>query len=122
MLRKKRDMRVIRKTLKQDIANFMCEHHLKTTSRPDEELSRMLSDGFKGYQKMKSKDLRSQFERIYSLIRGEGVPRYYYDTSNTRLSRFHQTAEKEKHQYFLLKSDGLMTRLIELSFDLDIED
>jgi len=122
MLRKKRDMRVIRKTLKEDIANFMTEHHLKTASRPDEELSRVLSDGFKGYHRMKTKDLKQQFERIYTLIRSDVLINYYYDAYNVKLDRFNNTDNKAVRVRMLEKSDGLMTRLIELSFDLDIED
>lgn len=120
-MKKKRQAKLIRKELKSDLASFICQYHFKTTARPEEVLSSILWYGFKGYEGMRSKDLKTKFDGVYKQLRSGEVPTFQYDANNCKISRFKNDEQAEVLAIFMEKSELLMTRLIELAFDLDFE-
>lgn len=126
-MKKARDKVLRQKELHKNISTFLVKWLLRTTRDPYEEYSRMLSYGFKGFDYMRSKELIGHFEHAYTVARDKE----YQEELLSKLAgsygkRIHkcvplyQGTPREMLEDITLDSESLMSRLMELAFDLDV--
>ena len=125
-----RQKRVRKKNLHHDISIFMIKWCLRVCHDPHNEYSRVLGDGFKGFHNMRGRELIKRFEAVYAYVRDpKNIESLLLELKNSwgQRTRSHmelyvQRDQKIIHEDLMLETDSLMSRLMELAFDLDVEE
>lgn len=132
-LKKARDLRVRKKELRKDIANFLFGVQTAIIKNPLEQWNDMLKNGFKGFNRMNSRELIKAFEKQHMLLLDKKKPIQFYalctKTGKDNSYRFDyyrygeaepypEDLNQEQRVELILESDALMSRLMEVIFDL----
>jgi hypothetical protein len=130
-LKNAKELKARKKALHKDIANFMVDIHLMQIPQPVHALGKFLGTGWKGYHKMKGRNLIQELEREAKSLRSV-TTKMFYRTDRSEWTYGQDSEENEalakdrakltERERLTLESDALMNRLIELSFNLDFED
>ena len=102
------------------------------TEDPIAEWKKQMLEGFKGYRRMRGKDLVRCFESLYTELRNPKLNiGFWADREGDRYSRRTNYGMKDPlpaepsakvREHFIFESDALMSRLMELAFNLDVEE
>jgi len=131
-LQKRREVILRRKNLHKDIAAFMVNFWTCNTQDPIAEWKRQMLEGCKGYERMRGRDLVKQFDNLYTELRNPKLNiGFWADRQEDRYNRRVNYGMKDQlpegpsqqlREHFILESDALMSRLMELAFNLDVEE
>jgi len=128
-LKKAKEKKLLKKALYYDIAEFMVKLHLAQIPQPMHALERFLANGWKGWHKRRGRELMGEFED--ELKRLAAGPKHHTMTFYVRRKTYGDPTDVIEHDEpfqhrirteFLAKANTLLSRLMELSFDLDFED
>jgi hypothetical protein len=127
-LKKARELRVRKKSLHNDIADFMTKMHLMQIPSPVDALKRFLHDGWKGYHQMRGRQLIGLFEDESKRLRNPKCTvmmyqkKHLWADEDDRMLLSREADNTKMRAELNLKADLLMTRLMELAFNLDVEE
>jgi hypothetical protein len=124
-LKKAKQKRELKKALRHDIAEFLIDINMAQMSSYASAVSSMLAFGHKGYHRTRSRELIKDLEEIFANLRDPDRGMGFYDKLEAWRSSERKPAARdavEVRQEFFLRADALMTRLVELAFDLDFEE
>jgi hypothetical protein len=129
-MKKRREKILLKKALRHDISIFMVKIMCRMSMEPLHDYSRILSEGFQGFDHMRGSKLVKHFEEVYAKLHDEeglqSVESYFANSHGQRTRAswelFKERDAKKAVQEYILESDALMNRLMELTFDLDVHE
>lgn len=139
-LKKEREKILLKQKLHHDLALFMTDIEAATCNDSFNLLNKLLFCGFKGYDRMRGKDLVKLFDKYYARLRNvkEPMPMIHsvnrgndddYDYNQKGIPgvwrRINHNDVKNKEALrseLIFESDALMNRLMEIAFDLDFHE
>jgi len=120
---KQSELKQRRRQLRNSVAEFLISFKMMTADTSLFELKKIFTEGFKGYQCMRGKELIKNFEDVYANLRdkkyklniernadGSDISMHYWDDSDN-------DAAKTKEN-LLFQTEALMTMIMEVAFDL----
>ncbi len=126
-MKKARELILRKKALHKDISAILVDIEICSTCSIVSALETALKQGVKGYHKMRGRELVKHFENVYAQLHDPLYIWCFYQKRTSWSDPDDRIESKEKdklatRQQFMLDSDALMSRLMEMAFDLDIEE
>lgn len=126
-LRRRKQKTLLKKGLRNDIAAFLTNYWMLQVRYPIAYVEVLLKEGFRGFDNMRSKHITDHFDEAYKALRNpKEKPTFYYkrtswsDDSDKKLLGLKET--EQEIERLTIESESLMNRLMELAFDLDIDE
>jgi hypothetical protein len=131
-LKKRRQKILLKKGLHKDLSEFLIKFWMANTQHPLEAWEDFMRNGHKGYYNLRGADLVKHFESLYSQLRDPKIiPGFWCDVAQDRYNRHTCYGKREPYnsdisekirKEFVIESDSLMSRLMELAFNLDYDE
>lgn len=122
-LKRRRQVILQKKNLRKDMAKFLVDFWILNTPDPLKTLTEYMHEGHRGYDKLRGRELIGCFEHLVTQLRdpkrGIGFWKANYSGYRDAVRDDENAKLREK---FIMESDSLMSRLMEITFDLDFEE
>jgi len=126
-LKRAKEKRELRKALRKDIVQYMVDFFMENIPNYRAAVEEHLEKGLKGFDGCKNAMLVKEFEKLFTRLSLNKEPRVLFcDEMGTYSSNSHRRQlDGEEYELrrraYLEVGDALMSRLIEIKFDLDFE-
>lgn len=123
-LKIEKQKRELRKSLRKDIVQYMVDFFMENIDDYRKAVEEHLEKGIKGFDNCKNPVLIKEFEKLFARLLANKEPRVLFcEEEWPNKSRYKLEAEEYemRRQAYLVEGNSLMSRLMEIKFDLDFE-
>lgn len=121
-LKKEKALRLRREAVKAEMVDFLCEVHYAQLPQPLDAVQNFLRSGWKGYDKLRGKQLVRAFEEEQVRLNGKGTIMFYTHERTWRDEVKTKSNHQEKtRREFIDRASAITNKLLEIAFKLEEE-